>query len=180
MQVRRVVTGIDATGKSVLVADGNAPHSHSFQHIAGSGLVRLWRSDPAGALKTPDGEPTVLDGPLLPPGGGTSFFILQFGPDSAALSPEFDPHAAGTEFATFLPDLGALMETDAPGMHTTATVDYALVLAGEVWLELDDGAETHLTAGDVVVQLGARHAWRNRSDQPVKIAIVMVAGSPGA
>ncbi|GAB3346187.1 hypothetical protein GCM10027300_05090 [Modestobacter lapidis] len=65
------------------------------------------------------------------------------------------------------------MEPDNPGMHRTDTVDYAIVLEGEVTMELGDGAQTRLTAGDTVVQLGSRHAWRNRTDRPATIAFVL-------
>ena len=70
-----------------------------------------------------------------------------------------------------------VLEPDHPGMHTTHTVDFDLVVSGEVWLELDDGAEVHLRAGDGVVQNGTRHAWRNRSDQPCVIAVALVGAA---
>ena len=66
------------------------------------------------------------------------------------------------------------METDNPGMHTTQTVDYGIVLEGEVWLEVDDGKQVHLKPHDIVVQNGTRHAWRNKGDKPVKIAFVLI------
>jgi quercetin dioxygenase-like cupin family protein len=69
--------------------------------------------------------------------------------------------------------MAAAMEPDNPGMHQTATVDYGIVLDGEVVLELDDGAQTVLTAGDTIVQLGSRHAWRNKSDRPATVAFVL-------
>jgi quercetin dioxygenase-like cupin family protein len=61
------------------------------------------------------------------------------------------------------------MESDQTGLHTTATIDLIYILSGEVWLELDDGKEVHLRAGDTVVQNGVRHAWRNHSDQPCSL-----------
>jgi quercetin dioxygenase-like cupin family protein len=65
-------------------------------------------------------------------------------------------------------------------MHTTDSVDYVVVLDGQVWLELDDGKLTHLRAGDTVVQNGTRHAWRNLADEPVTLAVVQVgANRPG-
>jgi len=67
-----------------------------------------------------------------------------------------------------------VLEPDHPGMHTTDTVDYDVVLSGEVWLELDDGAEVHLKPGDCVVQNGTRHAWHNKTDQPCTLAVVLV------
>jgi len=65
-------------------------------------------------------------------------------------------------------------------MHTTNTVDYGIVLEGEVWLELDDGKQVHLEAQDVIVQNGTRHAWRNKSDKPVKIAFVLIGAQRNA
>ena len=62
-------------------------------------------------------------------------------------------------------------------MHTTDSVDYVLVLDGEAWLELDDGQVSHLRAGDVVVQNGTRHAWRNLGTEPVTLAVVQVGAA---
>jgi quercetin dioxygenase-like cupin family protein len=67
------------------------------------------------------------------------------------------------------------MEPDHPGMHTTDTVDFDVVVSGEVYLELDDGAEVLLKAGDCVIQNGTRHAWRNRSSQPCVNAVAFVS-----
>ena len=66
------------------------------------------------------------------------------------------------------------MEVEHPGMHTTGTIDYGVVISGEIWLELDDRAEVHLKQGDCVVQNGTRHAWRNKSVEPCIMAFVMV------
>ena len=59
-------------------------------------------------------------------------------------------------------------------MHATDTLDYAIVIEGEAWLELDNGTRTRLTAGDVVIQQGTRHAWRNTSDRRVTVAFVLI------
>jgi len=59
-------------------------------------------------------------------------------------------------------------------MHTTDSVDYVLVLDGEVWLELDDGELTRLRAGDTVIQNGTRHAWRNQGTESVTLAVWQV------
>ena len=72
------------------------------------------------------------------------------------------------------PGIAERFEPDNPGMHTTDSVDYIVVLAGEVWLELDDGRLTRLRAGDTVVQNGTRHAWRNRGTEPVTLAVVQL------
>ena len=81
---------------------------------------------------------------------------------------------AFAEMEEKLPGLAGHMEPDAPGMHTTATIDFEVVLDGEVWLELDDGVEVHLKPGDCVVQNGTRHAWRNRGSVPARLAVFIV------
>ena len=59
-------------------------------------------------------------------------------------------------------------------MHTTDTIDYGIVLSGEIWLEVDDGEETRLRQHDVVIQNGTRHAWRNKSSAPATAAFVLI------
>lgn len=71
----------------------------------------------------------------------------------------------------------AVNEMDSPGMHTTDTVDMEIMLSGEIVLELDDGAETTLRAGDVNIQNGTRHRWHNRGDVPAVMVVAMVGGS---
>jgi quercetin dioxygenase-like cupin family protein len=66
------------------------------------------------------------------------------------------------------------MEPAHPGMHTTDTVDFDVVISGEVWLELDDGAEVRLGPGDCVVQNGTRHRWHNRASRPCVIAVALL------
>ena len=70
--------------------------------------------------------------------------------------------------------LAAYLEPDAPGMHTTDTIDFEVVLDGEVSLELDDGVEVHLRPGDTVVQNGTRHAWRNHGDTTARLAVFLI------
>ncbi len=69
------------------------------------------------------------------------------------------------------------MEPDHPGMHTTDTVDLDLVVSGEVWLELDDGEEVQLRAGDCVVQNGTRHAWHNRTSEPAVLFVTLLGAA---
>ena len=105
--------------------------------------------------------------------------IVRFPPDSVFRDPGFDAAAADAEQRVASPGIPELIEPGNPGMHTTPTVDYGVVLAGEVWLELDDGALTCLRPGDTVVQNGTRHAWRNLSGEPATLAVVMVGAQPG-
>jgi hypothetical protein len=108
--------------------------------------------------------------------GETRLMIVAFPPDSVRTRPEFDVAAADAEEREFIPGLAELFEQDAPGMHRSETVDYAVVLDGEIWLELDDDATTHLREGDVVVQCGTRHAWRNTGDRITRMLFVLIGG----
>jgi len=173
MFVRRVVAGIDDRGRSVILSDGPAPNSHDFDSLPGQAQTRIWFSPGPPAVAPPAAEPTAPKGPIIPGAGGASFVIVRFAPDSAASEPGFDPGRAGAEFSEWAPDIAAASDPDEPGMHQTASVDYGVVLDGEVWLEVDDGLQTRLTRGDTVVQIAGRHAWRNRSDRPATMAFVL-------
>jgi len=100
--------------------------------------------------------------------------IVTFPPDSVMMNESFDPIAAGQEYMENFPGLAEKFEVDNPGMHRTDSVDYDILLDGELWLELDDGKEVHLKPYDTVIQNGTRHAWRNKSDKPATIAFVLI------
>ena len=89
-------------------------------------------------------------------------------------SPHFDGAAAAEENLKAIPGLAERFEPDNPGMHTTDTIDYGIVLDGEIWLELDHGRTEHLRRHDVVIQNGTRHAWRNRTDRVTLMAFVLI------
>jgi mannose-6-phosphate isomerase-like protein (cupin superfamily) len=171
MNVRRVVTGQRADGTSVFVSDEQVePITVSL--LPGAAFHQLWASDTMVPLPT-DG--TAPDAPgFFPPAAGFRFGVFTLGPDTVTKLEDMDFGAALAEVAQKLPGLAEAMEPAAPGMHTTATVDYDFVLSGEVWLELDDGAQVQLRAGDCVVQNGTRHAWRNKSSAPCVLAFALV------
>jgi quercetin dioxygenase-like cupin family protein len=95
-------------------------------------------------------------------------------PGEPALPADLDTATALAELERQMPGAMARMEPDTPGMHTTDTIDYVVVISGEVTLELDDGERTVLRAGDVVVQNGTRHAWRNHGTESCTIVGVAV------
>lgn len=103
-------------------------------------------------------------------------FVI-FPPDTVMMSPRFDSAAAGGEYMQVLPGLAECFEMDSPGMHTTASVDYAVLIEGELHLELDDGESRKLALRDVVIQNGTRHAWRNKSDKAATMLFVLVGAS---
>lgn len=173
MNVRRIVAGTDEAGRSVILSDGPAPNSHDFAALPGQSQTRIWYSPGPATTTAPADEPTSPKGPMLPGPGGASFVVVGFAPDSVATAPDFDPDRAGAEFAEWVPDFAAASDPGEPGMHRTDTVDFGVVLAGEIWLETADGAQTRLAPGDTVVQVAGRHAWRNKSDRPATVAFVL-------
>jgi mannose-6-phosphate isomerase-like protein (cupin superfamily) len=178
MSVRRVVTGHKG-GKAIVISDGPTPRSHDFKHFPGMSTALVWATPAQPALPLSAPDPIDRASTWIPPVGETRLMVVAFPPDSVAMSPSFDGAAAARENAEHVPDIAALIEPDNPGMHTTETVDYAVVLDGEVWLELDDGKEVHLRAHDIVIQNGTRHAWRNKGPKPVKMAFVLIGARRG-
>jgi hypothetical protein len=174
VQIRRVVTGLDAAGRATVVSDGPPPRSHDLVHVPGMSTALLWATAPGAPLEAGGADPTPRLVSQLPRPGGTCFVIVRFPPDSVFTDPGFDATAADAEQRLASPGIAERFEPDNPGMHTTDSVDYIVVLAGQVWLELDDGQLTRLQAGDTVVQNGTRHAWRNLSTEPVTLAVVQV------
>lgn len=174
MQVRRVVTGHDESGKSVFVTDDHVEATTA--KLTTTTYHELWRGDVDPVF--PNAGDNGAKSSFFPGPGGYRFFILTVPPgqghgDAAGL----DIEAGIEELQEKLPGLIEVSEADNPGMHTTDTVDMEIVLAGELVLELDDGAETTLRPGDVNIQNGTRHRWHNRGDVPAVMAVAMVGGS---
>lgn len=175
MQVRRVVTGKNSAGKSVVVSDGPSPREMVLRHTPGFVSSPLWRLEGTPDLAAPDrGDAIEGGGTMVLPPGGSSFWVITFPPDAALMSPDWNPSAAGPEIAAASPGIAERMEPDNPGMHETPTVDYVTVTRGTVTLELDDGKTVDLHPGDTVVQQGTRHAWRNRTNEPATISVVLL------
>ena len=111
----------------------------------------------------------------FPPVDGFRFAFFTIPPDGGAGAPaDLDFAAALAEFDQKLPGMAEHLEPDAPGMHTTASVDTGVVISGSVTLELDDGATVVLHAGDTYVQNGTRHRWSNPTDTPAVIAVALI------
>jgi hypothetical protein len=161
---RRIVTG-NVNGKSVVQSDVPLP-AYEFKTVPGYEHTLIWLNP-----ETPDlgKEPRFDRYPVsvVPGPGGTSLHFVTFPPGSVFADPSFDGEAAQKEALVRLPGLADHFEKEDPGMHKTNTVDYAVVWEGETWMELDDGETLHLNSGDVVVQNGTRHAWRNKGAKPV-------------
>ncbi|TBW48312.1 cupin domain-containing protein [Marinobacter halodurans] len=175
MQVRRIVTGHDAEGKPVFVSDDTAPRAADFADIPGYGFAQVWCNAPnAGTADTED--LTQVRTSLIPAAGGCSMLMVSLPPDSVMASP-LNPERAFAQMAEQLPGLIECFDPEQPGMHQTPTIDYGVLLEGELWLELDGGEARVLKPGDVVIQNGTRHAWRNKSDRVAKAVFFMI-GAP--
>ncbi len=173
--VRRVVTGHDAAGKSIFISDGPTPHV--FQRTKGSAIVHeLWET-----TRTPADNRGITDAiarghRLPPPQNGSVFRIIEYPPDSERL--------AAIAREEKLPDDGsgraAATDRNNPrhaGFHKTATIDYAIVLSGEICAMMDEG-EVCLKAGDVLIQRGTNHSWSNRTSEPAIVAFVLIDAVP--
>ena len=171
MRVRRVVTGQRPDGTSVFVSD-ELVEPVTTELMPGAAFHQLWSSDDQLQLPT-DGSPPATK-TYFPPSRGFRFNLFTLGPASSAMAPGTDVGAAIAKLGDELPGMMDVMEPDNPGMHTTDTVDCELVLSGDVWLELDDGAEVHLGTGDCLIQNGTRHRWHNRSEEPVTILVCLM------
>jgi len=171
MKVRRVVTGHTRDGKATVVSDTEVD-AITLDLLAGAEFHRLWGADEAPTFPD-DGSPQP--GPAyFPPVGGFRFGLFTVGPQSLARQEDLDFQSALAEMEEKLPGLAGHLEVDNPGVHTTNTVDFEYVISGEVWLELDDGKEIHLRAGDTVVQNGTRHAWRNKRSEPCRLVVCLI------
>ena len=165
--VRRVLTGHRADGRSTVLIDAPAPNVK--QRAAGNGSTLLWVTEetPAGLAQT---DRAAREIGVPPPRRGSIFRVAEFPP---GVGGEVRDHE------TVLRDFGIGADVKRghpprhPAIHRTRSLDYVVVLEGEITLLLDDG-ETLLKAGDVVVQQGTNHAWINRGTATCRLAMVFI------
>jgi mannose-6-phosphate isomerase-like protein (cupin superfamily) len=166
--VRRVVTGHDASGKAVAIIDGNAPNQKVRAAAGGITSTLLWATDESPANVSASHDRAVRESGVAPPANGTVFRIVDFPPTDES---KIDNTA-------MLKEMG-LAAGSAPAkhgtMHRTRSIDYAIVLDGEIDMVMDD-SEVHFVAGDVLVQQGTNHAWVNRGTKVCRIAFVLIDG----
>lgn len=172
MDVRRVVTGHDADGRAVFVSDELvAPVTPLL--TPGSEHHRLWGADDRASF--PDDGARPRADLYFPPLNGYRFVFFTIPPNREGGTPAgIDLEAAQEEFRSTLPGLAEHLETEHPGMHTTATIDCGVVISGEATLELDNNEKVVLRPGDTYVQNGTRHRWSNKGDVPFVIAVILI------
>jgi quercetin dioxygenase-like cupin family protein len=176
LPVRRIVTGHDANGRSIVVSDGVATNRVSNPLRPNRGLTNLWRMETMppsnGAFVDPmEKSPIGLE----PPPNGNVFRFFQIAPEKeeAHLSPEERQKRAAAVFATMGAPHARVDTSRHPGMHKTRSVDYIILLSGEVTLILDEG-EVAMKPFDVVIQRGTNHAWANYGDVPALLCAVLI------
>jgi mannose-6-phosphate isomerase-like protein (cupin superfamily) len=172
-RVRRVVTGHDAEGRSAIIADGVAPNMKEMPSFPGLALTDLWETSTAPASNRGQADAAARPIHLEPPENGTLFRIVEFPPD--ATRPQ------GSDGREGFRAIGAAHAQDRhssdPMMHRTGTIDYIVVLKGEIYAVLETG-ETLLRPGDVFVQRGTNHSWSVRGSEPCIVAVVLVSAKP--
>ena len=173
-RIRRVVTGHDKAGKSVFVMDGKAPNVLEMASMPGVALTDLWRTKTAPASNAGNADAAAGRIMLEPPADGTILRIVEFPPDIGVAQERRRREGASPRSA---PAARRTMRSADAMMHCTATVDYIIVLKGEIWAILDKG-EKLLKQGDVLIQRGTNHSWSVRTKEPCVIAAVLVGAKP--
>jgi mannose-6-phosphate isomerase-like protein (cupin superfamily) len=172
---RRVVTGHNAQGRSIFVMDGPAPVVRS-RGTGATAVTEFWVTHGTPASNAGNADPTPGEPQRVPPPKhGSKFRVVEYPPDSqrvAALRAPDSTHDAKSE--GYARDL---KNTRHPGFHKTDSIDYAIVLSGEIHALMDDG-EVLLKTGDVLIQRGTSHAWSNRTEEPCCIAFVLIDAEP--
>ena len=172
-KLRRVVTGHDAQGRSIILTDGPATSVKEIPTFPGLLLTDFWETTASPASNAGSADAAARPVHLEPARNGSIFRMVEFPPDAgrptdADARKGFEAIGAGHVQAAGHAD---------PMMHKTATVDYAVVVKGEIYAVMEKG-ETLLRAGDVLVQRGTNHSWSVRGKQPALVAFVLVGAEP--
>ena len=176
---KRALTGRDAAGKSVFKSFDVTPKIVEIDSNPGLTFHEMYITEGVPQLTGQEPDP-MLKGTIAFPGpGGTMFRLISY----PGRRPEgYKPPAGVTlesalkELNDKVPGMGDVMERGAPGMHTSDTIDYGIVVRGEMTLELDNDQKIHLRQGDCIVQNGTRHRWRNPLTEPCLMAFVSIGG----
>ena len=168
-EVRRVVTALDANGRAVALADGAVPLT-SLRSPNPAGEMWVTSQYPPDYSWKEDRAKTKVG--LIPPANGTIFRIVDFPPMKADVE-KMDVNTMMKVVGDHAPAKGVPVRH--PMMHRTRSLDYAIIMSGEIDMLLDDG-EVHLKAGDVVVQQATNHAWVNRGKEVCRIAFILMDG----
>lgn len=173
-KIRRIVTGHDASGKAVITINDLAPNSVEIKGWPGLWVTELWTTDEMPVDNSGNTDRGARPLRHDPTPNGTIFRVVEFPPESKT---------AGIDAKAAFEHLGSHTKPRAedtakhPSMHKTNSVDYLVVIAGEMWMVMEEG-EVLLRQGDCIVQRGTNHAWVNKSDRPCLLAAILVDAKP--
>jgi mannose-6-phosphate isomerase-like protein (cupin superfamily) len=174
---RRIVTGHDQDGSAIILSDAPPDRVQQVGGPGGPTFFEVWntRETPV-VIDRQSGEPAESGLVLAPPKGGTRIRVIDFPPEGDAIRSLTTAEAA-EKFSEIGGEDAAQSRTGAPHplMHRTQTLDYGIVLEGELTLVVDHG-ETTVQAGDIIIQRGTNHAWANRSDKNCRVVFVLIDG----
>lgn len=175
---RRIVTGHNTEGKAIILEDAPPPRVQRIGGNTGPMFYEVWNTTESPAyIDHASGEPHESSIVLAPPTNGTRIRVLDIPPDDPSFE-NMSPDARKAHFAE-IGAAGAVVDTGEEvrhaHMHKTETVDYGIVLEGEIVLIMDEG-ETTVRAGDIVVQRGTNHGWANRTNKNCRIAFILIDG----
>ena len=171
---RRIVTG-NVNGKAVVQTDEQM-ELYQFKTVPGYQHTLIWHNTATSDLSKEQRLDRYPDS-VVPGPGGTSLHFVTFPPASVFSDPSFDGEAARDEALIRLRGLADQFEKGDPGMHKTNTVDYAIVLEGEIWAMLDEGGNPD-AARRRAYSARTNHSWSNRSDQSCRIAFILIDAEP--
>jgi mannose-6-phosphate isomerase-like protein (cupin superfamily) len=166
--IRRVVTGLDANNKAIALFDGQLTLNPGG---SGNPAANLWITDsspPGFSFKDDNAKKSIG---LSPPDNGTAIRVVEFPPLDPAAEAKMDPNFMMKVVGDHAPERG--LPVKHPLMHRTRTIDYAIIMSGEIDMMLDDTV-VHVKAGDVVIQQATNHAWINRGTQPCRVIFVLM------
>ena len=179
---KRALTGRDQAGKSVFKSFDVTPKVVEIDASPGLTFYELYMTEGVPRLTGLEADPMLTGTKAFPGQGGTMFRLISYPPrrpESWKPPPGVTLESGLRELTEKVPGMGDHFERDTPGMHTSDTVDYGVVVRGEMTLELDDGQKVHLRQGDCIVQNGTRHRWRNPLPEPCLMAFVSIGGTRG-
>ncbi len=176
---RRIVTGHNEQGKAIIASDGAPPKIIELKAVPGTVFYEIWNTNaspvPIPVQNDNGDDPTLRPLQLHPTPQGSIIRFVDIPPDAIQDNISAEDIAAG--FAQIGAANATTHNSDSPHklMHRTETIDYGILLSGELWLVLDEG-ETKLTPGDVVIQRGTNHAWSNRTNETARMVFILLDG----
>ena len=173
--IRRIVTGHNAQGKAVIAQDSAPPQTIELKAVPGTIFHEIWNTNASPTPIDNGDDPTLRPLQLHPMPQGSIIRVVDIPPDAVQNQISEADIAAG--FAQIGATSAATHTDDSPHklMHRTETIDYGILLSGEIWLVLDE-EETKLSPGDIVIQRGTNHAWSNRTNETARMLFVLLDG----